>query len=270
MEPVSFVAEAPAGVVSYIISQASQSWVDLAVQAASSDCNSTHNTGNCSTNVTKGYAFGNFTKSCSSVSKAIVKTSAGNSSRVQSYMSKVCSQDVLKGKPEELCSDFSQYLVKEMSKYPPERVNSSMNLTSVCTDFFNNGYIVRWALSEQAKAEVEAKAAVAQQHHEILQNATMEADKKWEAARQAVVEAKKKADDKKWEAAEQAAGEAKKKAEESEKAFELQKHLKAQADAAEKEVHAAKAKAAKVEITNEGKRNITAKSFLSVARLTSS
>lgn len=251
LEPVSFLAQAPQGVAG-VMNQVEHRWLDFALQTSALDCEATHNAINCTTNQTKAYAFGNFTDSCHTVAKAIVKTTAGDRSRVQQYMSNVCSQDILKGKPEELCLDFSQYLVKEMSEYQHDNLEGSMDLVSVCTDFFNSGYLGRYAEQERksradeqaareaeeqrqadlaaeanAKAESDAKAAVARQRLEAMQNATAEADAKREEAVRAAVEAQRKA-------------------EASEAAVDVQNRLKAEADAAENEAQAAKAKVAAI------------------------
>jgi len=287
IEPVSFLSETPGGVAG-VMAQVEQKWLDLSMQFHSLDCEATHNASSCTTNETRAFAFQNFSKSCHTVSKAIVQTAAGDRSRVQAYMSNVCGQDDLKGKPEELCLDFSQYLVKEMSEYQHDNMEGTMDLSSVCADFFNNGYIGRFAEQEhqrlidedkekaierqrkadeaeeaQAKAEVEAKAAIAREHLAKMQNATAEADAKRQEAVSAAVEAQRKA-------------------EASEAAVELQKHLKEEADAASKKAEEAQAKAAAISQriasrnvttsnhTEEAKesRNTTAKSFLAVAPFT--
>jgi len=268
VEPISFLAEAPKGVAG-VMAQVEQRWLDFALQTSALDCEATRNTVNCTTNTTKEYAFHNFTQSCHTVAKAIVKTAAGDRSRVQQYMSNVCGQDMLKGKPEELCLDFSQYLVKEMSEYQHDNLEGSMDLVSVCSDFFNSGYLGRYAEQErktradeqaareaeeqrkadlaaedQAKAEADAKAAVARQRLEKMQNATAEADAKREEAVRAAVEAQRKAD------------EAQRKAEASEAALEVQNRLKAEANAAESEAQAANQKVAALH-GRVGKRNGT-------------
>lgn len=264
--------EVPTGVAS-VMSQVEQRWLDLALQANALDCDATRNAVNCSTNETRAYAVSNFTKSCHTVSKAIVQSSSGDRSRVQSYMSNVCDQDTLKGKPEELCLDFSQYLVKEMSEYQHDNLEGSMDVSSICTDFFRNGYIGRYAEQErqarveeqaakeaeerrkadelaeaQARAEVDAKAAVARERLEGMQRATAEADAKREEAVQAAVEAQRKA-------------------EASETAKDLQNRLQSEADDAAKEAKTAKAKAAAIN-KRLATSNTTAKSFLAVAPFT--
>merc|ERR1719271_92221 len=148
--------EVPTGVAS-VMSQVEQRWLDLALQANALDCDATRNAVNCSTNETRAYAVSNFTKSCHTVSKAIVQSSSGDRSRVQSYMSNVCGQDSLKGKPEELCLDFSQFLIKEMSEFQHANLEGSMDLSAVCGDFFHTGYIGQYAEAEhQAQLQVQA------------------------------------------------------------------------------------------------------------------
>lgn len=236
--------EAPIGVVTYVMAHVGKSWLDWAVQANALDCNSTQNAVNCTTAITKQYAFGNFTQSCFSITQSIAKASDSNKTRLQSYMSSVCSHEFLKDysqtlvNDEQLCADFSQHLVKEMP-----------NFTSACTGFFNDGFLARYAqqyhgliAAEKAEAEaavnqhrveaeiakqrseIEAKEAVARQSREGMQNASAEADAKFEEAMRSTLVAKKKA-------------------EESEAAIALQKRLKEEADAAEKESQALKAKA---------------------------
>jgi hypothetical protein len=267
------------------MAQVEQRWLNWALQAKALDCSASRNVVNCSTNETKGYAFGNFTQSCHTVSKAIVQTSAGDRSRVQSYMVNVCGQDTLKGKPEELCLDFSQYLAKEMSEYQHDNLEGSMDLTSVCSDFFHNGYIGQYAeqehkaqLDEQAakeaeeqrkadeaeqakaQAELEAKAAIARERLAKMQNATAEVDRKRQEAVQAAVVAQRKA-------------------EASEAAVDVQKRLKEEADAAAKAAEEAKEKAAVIDQRTHANnattdqsasdtKNRTAKSFLAVAPFT--
>lgn len=274
MESVSFLSESPKGVgVASIMAEVERKWLDQAIQANALDCDDTHNAPNCTGNETKQYAFGNFSQSCHTVAKAIIQTSSGDRSRVQSYMSNVCDQDTLKGKPEELCLDFSQYLVKEMSEYQHDNLEGSMDVSSICADFFRNGYIGRYAEQErqarveeqaakeaeerrkadelaeaQARAEVDAKAAVARERLEGMQRATAEADAKREEAVQAAVEAQRKA-------------------EASETAKDLQNRLQSEADDAAKEAKTAKAKAAAIN-KRLATSNTTAKSFLAVAPFT--
>jgi len=264
MKPISFLASEPPNSqrllgrvgegdvsvngVANIMTKVEQRWLQWALELASVDCSSTNNAPNCTTNVTKEYALGNFTKSCDTVSQAIVKTSGGDKSRVQAYMSNVCGQDSLKGIPEELCLDFSQYLVKEMSEYQHANLEGGMNLNATCMDFFNNGYVGRYgeeqrqrlaqaqaakeageqrkaeeAADAQAKAELETKATVARKRLEKMQNATAHATAKREDAVRAAVDAQRKA-------------------EESEEAEEVQKRLKMEAETAEAEAKAAKDK----------------------------
>lgn len=256
--PTSFLATAvneftaPQGGVAKVMSQVEQRWLNLALQATALDCETTNNAANCTTNVTKNFAVGNFTQSCHTVSKAIVQTSAGDRSRVQAYMSNVCGQEALKGKPEELCLDFSQFLIKEMSEYQHANLEGSMDLSAVCGDFFRSGYIGRYAeqerqarLQEQAameaeqqrkqdeeeekkaQAEVEEKAALARERLEKMQNATAEADAKRQEAVEAAVEAQRKS-------------------EASETAVDTQKRLKQEADEAAKAAEDAKAKLSRV------------------------
>lgn len=220
-KPVTFLSATPRSwsSVAHTLAQVEQRWLNWAVEASALDCdvatNATtciyppcghENITNCTTHVTKGYAFGNFTQSCQIVSKAIVMTSAGDRTRVQVSMSKVCSQDALKGKRfsgEELCLDFSKYITREMSEYQHANVEGSANffrsanLSSVCFDFFHNGF-ARYVGQEQqarladqaameaqeaakkaqeqskaeekAQAEVEARAPIVYEHVANLQN----------------------------------------------------------------------------------------------------
>lgn len=224
MEALSFLSkknQTTPGVVG-VIAQVEQRWLNLALQYNALDCTTSDNlqvVPNCTTNSTKESALKDFTQSCHTVSKAIVEKSAGDRTRVQAYMSNVCSQDALKGKLEELCLDFSQYLVKEMSEYNIENNEKSMDLASVCSDFFQRGTVYRYAeqqrqaeveeqeekeVEEQrnadaadeakAQAEVDAKAAVARERLEKMQNFTAEVDAKREDAVEAAVEAQRKAD----------------------------------------------------------------------------
>merc|ERR1719172_575018 len=137
------------------MSSVEKRWLDLAIQANALDCGDTHNAPNCTGNETKTYAFGNFSQSCHTVAKAIIQTAAGDRSRVQSYMSNVCGQDALKGKPEELCLDFSQFLIKEMSEFQHANLEGSMDLSAVCGDFFHTGYIGQYAEAEH-QAQLQA------------------------------------------------------------------------------------------------------------------
>jgi len=286
MEPTSFLSEEPSGVAK-VMAQVEERWLEFALQAAALDCESTNNAANCTTNVTKGYAVENFTKSCRTVSKAIISTAAGDRSRVQAYMSNVCGQDSLKGKPEELCLDFSQYLVKEMSEYQHTNLEGGMDLGLVCSDLFNHGIVAQHAeqvkqarLQEQAakeaeeqrkadeaadamaRAEVDAKATVARQRLEKMQNATADRDAKREEAIAAAVKAQRTADA-------------------STAAIVEQNRLKEAADAAAKEAQIAQAKAEAIKqrlnnstLTNqtveakEATHNMTAKSFLAMAPFT--
>lgn len=231
------------------MAQVEQKWLDLALQSQSLDCDASHNAPNCTTNTTRNDAVGNFSQSCHTVAKAVMRTASGDRSRVQAYMSNVCGQDKLKGKPEELCLDFSQYLVKEMSEYQHENMEGGIDLFAVCQDFFNKGYLAHYAQQEreareaeqaaiqaewerkqeqdaqaQANAEFEVKAKQARERLEAMHNATAQADAKRQEAVQAAVEAQRKA-------------------QASEDAVEMQQRLKAEADAAQQELQAAKQKA---------------------------
>merc|ERR1719214_425516 len=154
-----------------------------------------------------------FTKSCSTVSLAIIKTSAGDKARMQTYMADVCGADLLKGQLEELCLDFSQVLAQEMSEYQHENLEGGMDTSKVCLDLFHEGYLGRYAAKEgqrlrderaakaaeeqrkadeaavaQATAEADEKAYVARKRLEEMANATAVATKKREEAVAAAVE----------------------------------------------------------------------------------
>jgi len=281
-KPTAFLSTAgkPGGVAA-VMSQVEQRWLNLALQATALDCVAPNNPINCSTNETKFFAVGNFTQSCRTVAKAVVQTAAGDRSRVQSYMSNVCGQDALKGKPEELCLDFSQFLIKEMSEFQHANLEGSMDLSAVCGDFFHTGYIGQYAEAEhqaqlqaqaakqaeeqrkadeeeekKAQADVEEKAALARERLEKMQNATAEVDAKRQEAVEAAVEAQRKA-------------------EASEAAVDVQKRLKEQADAASKAAEDAKAKLGNIHdrlhnstANANNQTDHVAKSFLAVAPFT--
>jgi len=202
--------------VGKILAQVEQHWLDWALASVDeAACDSSNATG-CS-NMTN--STGQFTKSCVTVSHAILKTSAGDKGRMQSYMTNVCAQDELKGQLEELCLDFSQVLAQEMSEYQHDNLEGNMDLSKVCLDLFHEGYLARYAAKEagrlqvlyatkaaeqqqkadeesaaQAKKEADAKAEVARQRLEQMANATATATQKREEAVRAAVEAQRKAE----------------------------------------------------------------------------
>merc|ERR1719191_2326116 len=99
-----------------------------------------------------------FTKSCSTVSLAIIKTSAGDKARMQTYMADVCGADMLKGQLEELCLDFSQVLAQEMSEYQHENLEGKMDISKVCLDLLHEGYLGRYAAKESQRLRDERAA----------------------------------------------------------------------------------------------------------------
>jgi len=242
MRGLSFGRDQPSGVAN-ILHGVEQNWLNWAM--ASVDCDTAEAAGCTGTG---SNATGEFAKSCSTVSLAIIKTSAGDKSRMQSYMADVCGAEVLKGQLEELCLDYSQVLAQEMSEYQHDNLEGSMNMTKVCLDLFHDGYLGRYAAKEaqrlrderaakaaeeqrkadeaaasDAKKEADAKAGVARARLDEMANATAVADAKREEAVAAAVEAQRKA--------EQVA-----------QAEELQKRLQTEAEEAEAASKAAKEK----------------------------
>merc|ERR1719158_2513770 len=150
----------------------------------------------------------------------MIKTSAGDKARMQTYMADVCGAEKLKGKLEELCLDFSQVLAQEMSEYQHENLEGGMNMSKVCLYLFHDGYLGRYAAKEgqrlrderaskaaleqrradeaavaEAQKEADAKSALARKRLEEMANVTAMADAKREAAVAAAVKAQRKAEE---------------------------------------------------------------------------
>lgn len=232
-------------------------------------------------------ATGEFTKSCSTVSLAIIKTSAGDKSRMQTYMADVCGADMLKGQLEELCLDFSQVLAQEMSEYQHENLEGKMDISKVCLDLLHEGYLGRYAAKEsqrlrderaakaaeeqrkaeqaeidQAQKDADEKAALARQRLEEMANATATVTAKREEAVAAAVDAQRKAEQ--VEQAEQTQKRLQEEAKEAAAAAEavkakLQQHLASKAANATQEVNA---NTNVDKTTSANKTARTAKSFL--------
>jgi len=189
-----------------------------------------------------------FTKSCSTVSLAIIKTSAGDKARMQTYMADVCGADMLKGQLEELCLDFSQVLAQEMSEYQHENLEGRMNMSKVCLDLLHDGYLGRYAATESQRLRDERAAKAAEEQRKAeeaeIEAAKKDADEKAALARQrleemanatATVTAKR-------EEAVAAAVQAQRKAEQVEDAEQIQKRLQEEAKEASAAAQAVKEK----------------------------
>lgn len=215
MRGLAFGRDQPVGGgVAKVLADVEQKWLNWSL--ASVDCDVATASG-CS--ITGANATAEFAKSCSTVSLAIMKTSAGDKSRMQSYMASVCGSDLLKGQLEELCLDFSQVLAQEMSEYQHDNLEGGMNVSKVCLDLFHDGYLGRFAAKEgqrlrderaakaaqeqrkadeaaagEAQQEADTKAALARKRLEEMANATAVATAKREEAVAAAVQAQRKAE----------------------------------------------------------------------------
>merc|ERR1719252_353547 len=142
--------------------------------------------------VTAGNATAEFAKSCSTVALAIIKTSAGDKARMQTYMADVCGADMLKGQKAELCLDFSQVLAQEMSEYQHENLEGRMNMSKVCLDLLHDGYLGRYAAKESQRLRDERAAQAAEEQRKAeeaaIEEAKKEADEKAALARQRLEE----------------------------------------------------------------------------------
>lgn len=199
-----------------VLVEVEQKWLDWSLASVQCDGLITNAT-DCLTSAANATA--EFTKSCSTVSLAIIKTSAGDKARMQTYMTDVCGADLLKGQLEELCLDFSQVLVQEMSEYQHENLEGRMNTSKVCLDLLHEGYLGRYAEKEsqrlrderaakaeeeqrkaeeaaieQAQKEADSKAALARKRLDEMANATATVTAKREEAVAAAVEAQRKAE----------------------------------------------------------------------------
>jgi len=251
MRGLVFSRDKPNGVAK-ILTEVEQKWLNWSM--ASVDCETT----NC-TNATAEFA-----KSCSTVSLAILKTSAGDKSRVQSYMADVCGSDLLKGVKEELCLDFSQVLVQEMSDYQHENLEGRMNMSKVCLDIFHDGYLGRYAEQESQRLRNERAAKAAEEQRKAEEAAAIadqkELDEKSALARKrldemanatATVTAKR-------EEAVAAAVEAQRKAEKVEEAEQIKKRLQVEADEAAAAAAAVKEKLQKRLASANGTKSLRA------------
>jgi len=229
--------------VAKILAEVEQKWLDWSLLSV--DCEAGNSTG-CTGNGANATA--EFEKSCSTVALAIIKTSAGDKTRLQSYMVDTCGSDLLKGVKEELCLDFSQVLGQEMSDYQHENLEGRMDLSKVCLDIFHDGYLGRYAAQESQKLRKERAAKAAEEQRKADEAAAAEAqkelDEKSALARKrleemanatATVTAKR-------EEAVAAAVQAQRKAEQVEEAEQVQKRLQHEADEAYAAQQAVKAK----------------------------
>merc|ERR1719313_1149168 len=225
-----------------VLVEVEQKWLNWSL--ASVQCDGMANATECK--VGADNATGEFTKSCSTVSLAIIKTSAGDKARMQTYMADVCGADMLKGQKAELCLDFSQVLAQEMSEYQHENLEGKMDISKVCLDLLHEGYLGRYAAKESQRLRDERAAKAAEEQRKAeeaeIEEAKKDSDEKAALARQrldemanatAAVTAKR-------EAAVAAAVEAQRKAEQVEEAEQTQKRLQVEANEA-----AAAAKAVK-------------------------
>lgn len=191
------------------------SWEELAIAIA--DCG--HDAlPNCTLNSTN--AQDKFVKSCSTVTRAVIQSSAGDKTRVQSYMAYICGQDGVTGNKAVLCLDYAKMLADELSEYQHDNTGEGLDVQEMCLRFLQNGYLGEQISDEaerlhrqaeardeakkqqeeemakqQMQAEAEAKEAAAVQQWEAFKNATVEADAKREEATRAFVEAERRADE---------------------------------------------------------------------------
>lgn len=251
---------APSGVTK-MLAEVEDRWMHWAL--ATVDCFAEVN---CTSNATE--ATDAFTKSCSTVTRAVIQSSNGDKSRVQSYLADVCSTDVMKGEKSELCLDYAQLLAHGMSEDERDNAAGGVDLSSVCLELFHNGFLGKYAAQEtdrrkQVVAEHEAEEQKKVEAAEAAQ-AQAEADAKAAEARKRLDEAaaETKLATQKREDAVRAAVEAQRKAEEVEKAEAVQRHLEEEAQAAENEARAMKANA--THAGPEQKGNVTA--FVTISR----
>lgn len=193
-------------------------WLNWALQSVGCSVeDSTSFVSNATANATDARSA--FNQSCNTVSKLLVRTNGGEKTKLQAFMGALCGQDELKGQPEELCLDYSQWLSRAMSD-DFESTESSLDVSKVCTGLFETGYLSSYASQEvarrkqiadaraaeqqrkadeaaaaEAKAKQEKEAAEARRHLEEVANATKVADRKREEAVKAAVEAQRKADE---------------------------------------------------------------------------
>merc|ERR1719379_2287874 len=227
-----------------VLNEVEQKWLKWSL--ASVQCDGIANATDCMVGANNATA--EFTKSCSTVSLAIIKTSAGDKARMQTYMADVCAADILKGQQEELCLDFSQVLAQEMSEYQHENLEGKMDISKVCLDLLHEGYLGRYAAKESQRLRDERAAKAAEEQRKAeeaeIEQAKKDADEKAALARQrleemanatATVTATR-------EAAVAAAVEAQRKAEQVEEAEQTQKRLQEEAKEAAAEAQAVKEK----------------------------
>lgn len=263
------LARAEPSSVAHILVEVEQRWEQWAL--ATADCG-THPLPNCTINATG--AKDAFKQSCATVSRAVIQSSAGDKTRVQSYMVDVCQQDDLKGDKAELCLDYAQMLAQGMSEFQHENTEEKLDLESMCLGLFEHGYlgtkitkeaarrqqeVDARAAEEQAKAdaieaarlkaEADAKAAAARKHLQEVANATAVATRKREQAVQAAVAAQRKAD-------------------EVDQAEEVSRRLQAEAAQAAKEAEAAASTATKAPAGNRSTFVQVRKSFLATFPVT--
>merc|ERR1719171_1610265 len=147
----------PSGVAKILV-EVEQRWEQWALMTA--DCGE-HPMANCTTNATTAKA--NFAQSCATVSRAVIQSSAGDKTRVQSYMADVCQSDALKGDKAELCLDYAQMLAQGMSEYQHENTDGGLDLPSMCLELFNHGYLGQQIAQETEKRKQEAAARAAEE-----------------------------------------------------------------------------------------------------------
>merc|ERR1719379_296086 len=167
-----------------VLNEVEQKWLNWSL--ASVQCEGMTNATECKVGAENATA--EFTKSCSTVSLAIIKTSAGDKGRMQTYMADVCGAQQLKGQLEELCLDFSQVLAQEMSEYQHENLEGRMNMSKVCLDLLHDGYLGRYAAKESQRLRDERAAQAAEEQRKAeeaeIEKAKTEADEKAALARQ--------------------------------------------------------------------------------------
>lgn len=253
-----------------VLADVEKKWLDWSL--GSVQCDGLANATDCMVDANNATA--EFTKSCSTVSLAIIKTSAGDKARMQTYMADVCGADMLKGQLAELCLEFSQVLTQEMSEYQHENLEGGMDTSKVCLDLLHEGYLGQYAAKESQRLREERAAQAAEEQRKAeeaaIEQAKREADEKAALARKrleemanatATVTAKR-------EEAVAAAVEAQRKAEQVEEAEQVQKRLKDEADEASAAAQALKDKLQKhvaPEVANgttSFNKTRTAKSFL--------
>jgi len=254
MRGLAFSRDKP-NTVAKILAEVEQKWLNWSLLSV--DCDTANATGCNGANATA-----EFQKSCTTVAMAIIKTSAGDKTRLQSYMVDTCGSDLLKGVKEELCLDFSQVLGQEMSDYQHENLEGKMDLSKVCMDIFHDGYLGRYAAQEGQRLRNERAAKAAEEQRKADERAAAEAQKELDeksalalkrleemANATATVTSKR-------EEAVAAAVQAQRKAEQVEEAEQVQKRLQAEADAAYAAQQAVKARLEK-HLASKGIKNAT-------------